>query len=137
MHTAGDGAGSSNSWVQDLASLYPHDLGHVDKLPKRTPLGNRSPVKPNGRQGVCMESMSLRYRHLWQTDAFQSAPLLFEAGCFLEPCGVSRMSFLAWRSLTITVRSLEDMRNGAQPVLKTGSRVKPVGFDSSHGNKER
>src|SRR5699024_9572425 len=27
MHTAGDGAGSSNSWVQDLASLYPHDLG--------------------------------------------------------------------------------------------------------------
>ena len=71
MHTAGDGAGSSNSWVQDLASLYPHDLGSVVKLPKRTPLGNRSPVKPNGRRGVCMESMSLRYRHLRRTAAFK------------------------------------------------------------------
>ena len=32
---------------------------HVVKLPKRTPLGNRSPVKPNGRQGVSMEACRL------------------------------------------------------------------------------
>lgn len=31
----------------------PFTTRHVGKLPKRIPTGNRSPVKPNGRQGVC------------------------------------------------------------------------------------